>query len=258
MEKSKRAVSARTLILLFTAVVLCALGLAGAVNVTQAQLTAYSEEHRADIEQTHLGVALIENTGSKGWDQINIGEAAGTPVKNAALLSDTDALLDDDPQMIPGKMYDEQISVRNASNMDEYVRVTIYKYWTDKPKTDESAKKVDLDPTLIELAINDAEWVKSEAESTDERLVYYLPRVLVARADDPVDGPVLVKQVGLSSDVAKDAFKAEVKALGLEKVHMNLEARVDSVQTHSVAKAAKSAWGVDIDKLGLNWGKEAN
>ena len=48
MEKSKRAISARTLILLFAAVVLCALGLAGAVNVTQAQLTAYSEEHRAD------------------------------------------------------------------------------------------------------------------------------------------------------------------------------------------------------------------
>ena len=151
MEKSKRAISARTLILLFAAVVLCALGLAGAVNVTQAQLTAYSEEHRADIEQTHLGVALTEKTGTNKLQEVNVGEAAGGNGQSASLLADETALLAGDPQMIPGKMYDERISVRNASNMDEYVRVNIYKYWTD-----EQAAKVDLDPTLIELAINDA------------------------------------------------------------------------------------------------------
>lgn len=242
MEKSKRAISARTLILLFAAVVLCALGLAGAVNVTQAQLTAYSEEHRADIEQTHLGVALTEKTGTNKLQEVNVGEAAGGNGQSASLLADETALLAGDPQMIPGKMYDERISVRNASNMDEYVRVNIYKYWTD-----EQAAKVDLDPTLIELAINDAGWVKSEDESTDERLVYYLPEVLAAGAD----GPELVTQVGLKADVAKDDFKTAVKTLGLDEVQINLEARVDSIQTHNAAQAAKSAWGVDIATLGI-------
>ncbi len=242
MEKSKRAISARTLILLFAAVVLCALGLAGAVNVTQAQLTAYSEEHRADIEQTHLGVALTERTGANELQEVNVGEAAGGDGQSASLLADEAALLAGDPQMIPGKMYDERISVRNASNMDEYVRVNIYKYWTD-----EKAKRVDLDPALIELAINDSGWVKSDDESTDERLVYYLPEVLEAGAD----GPELVTQVGLNADVAKDDFKAAVKTLGLDGVQMNLEARVDSIQTHNAAKAAKSAWGVDIATLGI-------
>lgn len=287
MEKSKRAISARTLILLFAAVILCALGLTGVINVTQAQLVAYSEEHRADIEQTHIGVALVEATGAEAdaadpkWRVVNKGEAAGTDglsldSAEGKLLAQTDAdsdellLLGGDPQMIPGKAYDEMVSVRNSSGMDEYVRVTIYKYWSDgENKISPEA----LSPELIELDIADGEgdaWVRSEKESTAERDVYYLRTKLDANAT----AAPLVTGVKLSADVAKDDFVDKVRALGLKaasedleaasedgaskalSVQVNLEARVDSVQTHSVRAAAKSAWGVDIaelNELGLEW-----
>ena len=57
MEKSKRAISARTLILLFAAVVLCALGLAGGGELTPAHPTPHSEKDPGGNEQKPLGGA---------------------------------------------------------------------------------------------------------------------------------------------------------------------------------------------------------
>lgn len=268
MEKSKRVVSTRTMILLFAAVILCALGLAGAINVTMAQTEGWreSEIHHADIEQTHIGVALMEQTGAGKLQAVSTGEAAGSDGATGSLLADKATLLGADAQMVPGKPYDEMITVRNASSMDEYVRVTIYKNWSNADGT--KLDNAQLSPDLIELGINKEDWLYSESESTPERAVYYLTSVLPQGAD----APALVNSIALSSDVVtnKDALTKAAQNLGLVTTtvegdvtttsiaaNINLAARVDSVQTNSVRAAAKSAWGVDIEALGLDWGKGA-
>lgn len=294
MENGKRSISRRTLLLLFAAVLFCAAGLMGAVATTQAQLTFFSEEHRADIEQTHLGVALVEKTGQEAlseespWRIVAKGEAAGTqdidiPAdKEGKLLAETAVdpegaptdellVLGGDAHMVPGKTYPELVSVRNASDdMEEYVRVTVRRFWTD----DAGNKLPELDPALIELDVNDGygdAWVHSAEESTPERQVYYLKtRLLAAASEAYADPQALITGIRLSTAVAEDAFADQLKELGLAqtaetpegsvlttmKAHVNLFAQVDTVQTNSAVQAAKSAWGVDVEGLGLQWGRE--
>ncbi len=33
----------------------------------------------------------------------------------------------------PGRQYEEELCVRNTGNIDQYVRVMIYRYWVDTP-----------------------------------------------------------------------------------------------------------------------------
>ncbi len=295
MVHEDRSISARTLVLLGAAVLCCALGLAGAIGTTQAQLTYHSQEHRADIEQTHLGIALIEKTGSEilsgesPWRVVAKGEAAGTQDiqiaegKEGKLLAEVrpDAegnaasdllILGGDAHMVPGKTYPEAVSVRNASaDQEGYVRVTLRRYWSD----DAGNKLPTVDPALIELDINDEAgdaWVFSEGESTPERLVYYLKERLPSAQDAAYGDPQpLITGVRLSSAVAERSFEELLDQLGLmvtttdengknpvttASLKVNLFAQVDAVQTHNAPQAAKSAWGVDVDRLGLSWGRE--
>ena len=65
------------MILLIGAVLLCAIGLTGAVGATQAALSFESEQYQARMAQTHKGDALMEQTGSR--DEaivVNMGDEA--------------------------------------------------------------------------------------------------------------------------------------------------------------------------------------
>lgn len=252
MDKIKGTISFRTLVLLFAAMLLCAIGLVGAVGATQAQLVFESEQYEARIAQTHLGVALLEQSGTETEPVVvNIGKEGQAYMEGSTdgrlLREDAEGasiVLGEDKQMIPGKTYAEQIFAQNASvDMGQYVRLTVYKYWTDN----DGNKLYDMDPALIVLEEAGNGWVKSEAESTDERLVFYHAAQL---APQEVTGAA-ISSIKLDPEILN--MKDQLKAMDISEFKVHLSADVDVVQTKHAPDAAKSAWGVDISELGLNW-----
>lgn len=219
MENAKK-ISSRSLVLMVVgAVILFGLGAMGIVQSSRAQLAFFSDPYVAGIVQTELGVELTENE---------------KPVSGENQLMTTGG------EMIPGKAYQEEISAQNETDMGEYVRITVRKYW----ETPDGAKDATVDPKLILLEPDDnSDWVLNPAESTDERLVFYYKHVLdpKAKANTPA-----LSTITLDSDVLKklgEGFEGRVA----------LSAQVDSVQTSYAVDAAKSAWGVDVKALGLDW-----
>ncbi len=265
MNKTKASISSRTMILLIGAVLLCAIGLTGAVGATQASLNYESEQYQARMGQTHLGVALLEQSGAEAdATVVNVGDEGSRlgfeGSRDGKLMQRTtgegDAtrltVLGVDKQMIPGKAYTEKIFAQNASDMDEYVRLTIRKYWADE----NGNKLYNIAPDFLKLIVletpTNSKWAWSEAESTPEMDVYYYKGVLPARE---VSSNV-IESIKLDPMIANvgDALKATNNGNG--NVQVCLSAEVDAVQTNHVADAVKSAWGVDLielNKLDLGW-----
>lgn len=267
MEKFKTNPSFRTLVVLAAAAAICLIGLAGAAG-TQAALVYESNEYAARIAQTHLGVALVEQSGEGSEPVVvNVGDEGKSYLGSAAegaegnLLPTTTVtatkdgetttaeravLLGDDEQMIPGKAYTEKLFARNASSdMAQYVRLTVRKYWTDA----EGNKLYDVDPALIVLGETGDGWVKSESESNDERLVfYYATQLGQGETTSAAIESIMLDPAVLTSDQLKAAASEQAP-----EYRITLQADVDAVQTKHAAEAAKSAWGIDITALGLNW-----
>lgn len=103
------------------ALIVCAAALVGclvmmAVTPARSALVYQSNEYEAEIQQTHIGVALTENGKEVSGDN--------------DLLKDQVYLLGGDDTLKPGKTYPEALAVKNiSSDMDEYVRLTVRKYW---------------------------------------------------------------------------------------------------------------------------------
>lgn len=219
------------ILIVFAVLLLLAGGLGIMQNVqsTQAQLSILSDEYVAEISQSHIGVALMEN---------------GVAVEgDGALFADPQAALGSDRQMIPGKEYPETISVINETDAPEYVRVTIRRYWAD----DRGVPNAQLDPRLIDLRYDLDNWVINLEECTKERLVFYYKHVLEPNqtAKSPLIYSVKLNNAIFDDD---DDFLKEY-----EGQRMHLSAQVDSIQTNFAEDAARSAWGVDTVALGLEW-----
>lgn len=265
MEQKKRFISSRTMILLIGAFLLCAIGLTGAIGATQAQLST-SANYSARIQQTDLGVAILEKTGNADGMTVNVGVEGGQmgatvseDIKAGQLLSKPEALLNGDKQMIPGKRYDEQIWAKNVSENDEYVRMIIRKYWTIDGK-----KAYTIDSSLIKLGLG-GDW--ELAEDNGETMVFYYKNVL------PAGDPTTAVVNSISIDTKVNEFKNQlleilksqkvqpanyvgdetIDDMVLSTLQIKLEAEVEAVQTRHVVEAATSAWGVDVSKY---WGND--
>lgn len=199
---------------------------------TRAALSPATAVYRGEIELDHLDVTLMEN--HKAVD--------GT-------------LLNDLNDIDPGKEYREEISVRNGSDVEEYVRLVIRKYWSDT-----SEKRVTLDPELIVLRYsgkeyNDNAWVENKAEATTERKVYYLRKILPGETEsEDLFDTIMI------NDEIMDKYEITTTKEGNSTItrlvyqydgyYINLEAEVQSIQQAEADSAAASVWGntgVSID-----------
>lgn len=225
-----------------TKIVLCAaaVGLVGclafAVSPARSALSYTSDDYVAEIQQAHIAAALIEKTGMENnWREV---EAAGEMLPAKALLGEDEALAF-------GREYPEAIAVRNVSaDQGEYVRLTLRKYWAV-----DNVKTGTLDPSFINLAYdaeNSGDWVLSEQESNNERLVFYYKHLL--RPGEDTATPAIT---AISVDESIAAVASEY-----QNAWLGLSAQVDSVQENNAPAAAKSAWGIDVTQFadkGLNW-----
>ena len=255
MDK-RRGVSRRgngrnvTYVLLALAVLML---LGSTIGSTRAALTYYSENYTAEITVSQIGVSLLENgdvVSSRDYDNDDwkISTNQGKDAVSALLKN----MLKKDEKLALNKSYHEELSVRNSGTIDEYVRVRIYRYWTEKNSSGKDVKITTLSPELIDLnLVNGNKWVKNPNDSAECTELYY-KGILPSGSETELfaDGIRIDGQVASEAAVETkgNTITTTYKYDGVE-FHVDVE--VDAVQTHNAQDAIKSAWGVDAASLGI-------
>lgn len=243
----------------------CAAGLLlaayGTIGTTRAALTYYSENYVTQLTTHRIGTTLLENGEAAGVRDYS-GDGDAWTEASEPLLSGLEL---PNGRMEPGKTYPVDLAARNSGNIDTYVRAVVTKYWSDG-----NGNKIrSMDPGSIALSMPAGSgWTKDPSASTDEREILYYGKIL------PVDGttPAFIDGIGVSGAVASDvtvetsqdgSVITTTTVWAADGAYVTLECEIDAVQTHSAAKAIKSAWGVDVNigpdgSLGLGKGAASN
>ena len=152
------------------------------------------------------------------------------------------------------------IETENGSNINEYVRLTVRKYWVDS----KGNKNTSMDPELIKLtygskAYNSGAWQKNDAEHTAESDTYYLTNMLKGNATSPllfdtlqIDTKVYQlgnKETTTTRKTPENPGEGEVQVItykyDYDDFTFYIEADVQAIQTHNVNDAIGSLWGVN-------------
>ena len=264
---NKRKLSNRSLALLAAAALL--LGGSG-IMAARAQLTYFSQDYDAKLYVNHMQVHLIENGEDVcGGRNTLDGETkvTGELAKHLGYSGSDEGALG---KAEPGMVYREEIAARNGQDVDEYVRMTVRKYWV---MTDEDGKVVrddegnpvkdtSLSPDLIRLTYgrdkagvkaselyNTEAWQINEEESTAESTTYYLTSALGGSKDSDmlfdrlmIDGSIAEK--GTMHESEKDGYKEFTYEYTYDGRAFFIEADVQAIQTHNAEDAIHSQWGV--------------
>ncbi len=208
---------------------LLVLGLAligyGGINGAQAAPRIVSEYFGAQVELSSIDTILVENGATASTEEGLLGASF---LERNGLSSPTD--------FVVGKRYDESLNVMNNGDIDEFVRVTVTRYWTDASG---GRAKTTFDPAYIKLDfVTDSGWSIDEEASTEERTVLYYAES-VAPGDSPKSD--FVSGVTIDPQVAK--LISQSGAYEYEGVRFQIDVTVDAVQTHNGTEAMTGAWG---------------
>ena len=226
----------------------------GGINAVLAAPRIQSGWYGGEAQLNHIDVMLLENGEPVHFIEDETTYLPANQLKVVDRNEDeeyypllTNLLDGTDGKLLVGVEYPERLSVKNTQNslnpgfdgddqnykiIDEYVRVTVYRYWTRK-ENGVDTKAFDLDPSLIDLNFIEGEgWSIDADASTAERTVLYYAEPLLAGQESSLfaDG-LTIKSDVLNGNEYKDAT-------------FHIEAIVDAVQTHSAEEAKLSAWGL--------------
>ena len=191
-----------------------------------------SQNHVTEFELDELGVQLIEN---------------GDPAEGKLELDNFAKSKDGDLLVTPGKVIDEEIAAKNTKDYDQYVRLVIRRYWVDA----EGEKTTELDPDMIELTYDTANWTKNDAECTAEMdVVYYNEKLAGGDTTEPAVTQVRIADGVIDQITEHDPVKEGDKTIYTYEYKYNgysfmIEAEAQAVQTHNKDEAIKSIWGID-------------
>lgn len=244
MGKIKRFITspAATLAAFILAV---ALLLFSSIGGARAALAYYSDTYSTRVRMYDIGVTLEENGRSVSWRDYDTNASDGTwNEASGPLLS---KMLEKGEKLKIGAGYPEELAVRNSGTIGQYVRVSVYKYWTDA----DGNKLPGLSPDLIGLHlanIGGGGWLLDGEASTPERTVLYYSRMLASGETSPlfadslaIDGMVATKVTQTSE--SKDGYTTITTSYDYDGTQFCLEAKVDAVQEHNAQDAIWSAWG---------------
>ena len=230
-----------TTIVLF--VLAAALLLGTTIGGARAALTYYSENYTSRVQMYDIGVTLVENGENISWRDYG-SRADGTWSESTGTLLSN--MIPEGSTLKPGVAYPEALAVTNSGTIDEYVRVSLYRYWVDA----DGKKMPELSPELIDLHLVNlgSDWLIDEAASTPERTVLYYNRILASGATTPalsdtitIDG-ALARKVTQTTE-SQNGYTVITTTYDYNGVTFQLEAEVDAVQTHNAENAIWSAWG---------------
>ena len=241
----------------------------GTVGVARSAPRYESEVYSTQVEMYDIGVTLVEQSGSgaakdvayRDYTYTSLDSASGTSrdssggwsMGSTPLLED---LLGEGESLKLATPYNEVLSVRNTGSINEYVRVSVYKYWTtaDGEKVDNS---VQISPNtvpadLIDLNFVEGSWTIDTASSTTERTVLYYNGLLAPGESTPAftDTLTIYMPQALANVTTTEAEDGKiVTTYDYGEYQFHIEARVDAIQDHNAHDAAMSVWGKDF--LGL-------
>ncbi|NBK91628.1 hypothetical protein D5278_06470 [bacterium 1XD21-13] len=247
-------------------VVAALLLLSGSVGGTRAALTYYSDTYSSRIRLDNIGVTLEEkgvqdenwkevswrNYDKDGnWEETKLEEGISKPKLLTGMLAEGENLK-------IGKKYQEELRVKNTGSIDQYVRVTIYKYWVDENGNKLLGKDLTLDPAMIDLKLaNAGDWIEDTAEgaSTPERIVlYYNKRLPVGGVTSNFTESLTIDQKitkMVTEEISKDGEFTTIKSTyDYDGKQFHIEVQVDAVQDHNAEDAILSAWGRDVTIIG--------
>ena len=198
-----------------------ALLVVGGIVPAAAQITLTSNTYEGTIQQTNIAVDLYGITDSK------------------LQYNDADILNQTNGRLLLGHAYDIKLGVQNTGSIDTYTRVIVTKSW----KNTDGTKNTTLDPSLITLKYDESNW-KVVEDSSERTILYYTGnKGVLASESNPVD---FATSVTLDESVASIVLNAGTATTWVyEGVNFDVDAEVQSVQTHNAYDAIKSAWGIN-------------
>ena len=227
-----------------------ALVLVGGIGAAQSAPRIQSADWRGEVELTDIHTALVENG--------EVVEGQSALLGQTFIDANEDTLKGDVKNFQYGVSYNEVLSARNVNDqrkpINEYVRVTVYRYWavteTDaegntkikRDSEDRDVKDCSLDPSYIDLHFVEGDgWTIDTAASTPERTVlYYYKDISVgeetsAFVDKITINPAVATEVDSDGNYAYEDRMFCIKAV------------VDAVQTHNADQARTGAWGTYLE-----------
>lgn len=214
------------------------------VGGARAALTYFSDTYVSGVQMSNIGVTLLENGNAIAKRDYNKTSDGTWDETTGVLLSN---MLKKGEKFKVGQKYKEELSVQNSGTIDQYVRVSIYKYWMKDDKKDQS-----LSPNLIGLNLVNvgSDWLLDESSSTDERTVLYYSKLLEEGktsslfADSiKVDGIVATRVTQVPVEGKPNTIRTVYDYDGM---HFCVEVKVDAVQDHNAEDAIWSAWGSKV------------
>ena len=225
------------------------------IGGTQAALTYFSETYTSRVQMFDIGVTLRENGRDISWRDYDYENADGTWDEHIGVLLENMLInANGDEEMLQlGRAYDEQLNVYNSGTINQYVRVSVYRYWLKDDGNGNWVKDQNMDPAFIDLHYTNigSSWIEDTTASTPERTVLYYNRLLNAGEETPLFADKLTINGGL-------AYQTETTKLNdgtikttytYQGARFCLEATVDAVQENNANDAILSAWGkyVSVD-----------
>ncbi len=248
-KKRLKAVSPIVTVVLFVAAVAMLLG--SSIGGARAALTYYSETYTSRIQMYDIGVSLVENGEEISWRDYS---SAGDGTWNEQTGTLLENMLPEGEELTLGKRYTEELKVRNTGTINEYVRVSIYKYWLDS----QNVKMRDLSPDLIHLNLVNlgTDWVEDEGARTRERTVLYYNKLLYAQGEGTSETVPFADSLIIDESIAKKVsqetkkegnYTTIITTYDYDGVSFRVEVEVDAVQEHNAQDAVWSAWGRKIE-----------
>ena len=242
MKKFREFLSKPAVTAVLFALALLLLG-SSTVAGARAALNIQSEYYNSEVEVLDIGVALVEKQSDNSF-KVVVG-------KNALMGEKTPItqMIKADKKLLPGKTYPEVLAVRNTADIDEYVRVSVFKYWLDK----DGNKLADLNSKWIELNfVTDGDWRIDDTawSSTEERtILYYAKAVAPGGETTPFMDSITINDVILTKVSQESHKEGNLTVITTTFVYNGckfcIEVIVDGVQDHNADQAKLSAWGVN-------------
>ena len=242
MKKFREFLSKPVVTVVLFALALLLLG-SGTVGGARAALNIESQYYNSEVELYDIGVALIEQQTNGNFKVV-----AG---KNALMGESTPvaAAIKKDGKLRTGVRYPEVLAVRNTAEINEYVRVSVYKYWIDE----KGNKFPEMDSNWIQLGfVTGNGWSidSTPGSSTEERtILYYEPVLAPGEESTPFLSSVLIDNALVNKVKESQETIGDKTVIKWEYIYNGkqfcLEVIVDSVQDHNAEQAKISAWGVN-------------
>lgn len=240
-KKRMKVASPAVTVALFVAAMALLLG--SSIGGTRAALTYYSETYTSRIQMYDIGVTLLENGREISWRNYSSAGDGTWEVGPGNLLKE---MLPEGEELTLGKKYQEDLKVRNTGTINEYVRVSIYKYWLDE----DGRKLRDLSPDLIDLNLVNlgTDWIVDESAGTEERTVLYYNKLLYSEGETAPFADSLTIDDSIAKKVSQETettgnYTTITTTYDYDGVSFRVEVEVDAVQEHNAEEAVWSAWG---------------